>query len=282
MVVVSVLPGSPAEKAGMRGGDVLESVAGFTSREMSVAQAKVMLDGAPGSTVKVSVVRRGRQEPLALDVTRAVLPAQHLTIEKMDDVAYLDVPALSAGMAAELHDKLQQVDHQGVHKLVLDLRDTATGPVSEGIAAARLFLQSGNITALSGQTVPRQAFDAEPAKVVWRYPVEVLISERTLGAAEVLAAALGGNQRAGLVGGRTFGGAYEQKLIPLEDGSALILSVAYYYTPADKSILDEGVQPTVPCGCRWTLAMTTTQRLAAAAPRRAGRRSGAAQGARIC
>jgi carboxyl-terminal processing protease len=246
VIVVSVLPGSPAEKAGVRGGDVLESIAGFTTREMSVAQAKVMLDGAPGSMVKVSVVRRGRQEPLMLDVTRAVLPAQHLNIEKMGDTAYLDVPSLNAGMAAELHDKLQQIDRQGVHKLVLDLRDTATGPVSEGIAAARLFLQSGNITALSGQTVPRQAFDAEPAKVVWRYPVEVLISERTLGAAEVLAAGLGGSQHAGLVGGRTFGGACEQKLIPLDDGSALILSVAYYYTPAGKSILDEGVQPTVP------------------------------------
>jgi carboxyl-terminal processing protease len=81
--------------------------------------------------------------------------------------------------------------------------------------------------------------------VVWRHPVKVLVSERTLGAAEVLASALGGNQRADLVGGRTFGGACEQKLIPLEDGSALILSVAYYYTPAGKSILDEGVQPTV-------------------------------------
>jgi len=245
VVVVSVLPGSPADKAGMRGGDVLESVAGFTTRDMSVAQAKVMLDGAPGSTVKVSVVRRGRQEPMALDVTRAVPAPQHLTIEKIEDVAYVDVPALNAGMAAELHDKLQQLDRQGVQKLVLDLRDTATGPVTEGIAAARLFLQSGNITALSGQTVQRQAFDAEPSKVVWRHPVQVLISERTLGAAEVLAAGLGGNQRAGLIGGRTFGGACEQKLIPLEDGSAVILSVAYYFTPAGKSILDEGVQPTV-------------------------------------
>jgi carboxyl-terminal processing protease len=246
VVVVSVLPGSPAEKAGVRGGDVLESIAGFTTREMSVSQAKVTLDGAPGSTVKVSIVRRGRQEPLALEVTRAVLPAQHLTAERMEDAAYVDVPALSAGMAAELHDRLLELDRQGVHKLVLDLRDTASGPVSEGIAAARLFLQRGNVTALSGQTVPRQAFDAEPGKVVWRYPVQVLISERTLGAAEVLAAALGGNERAGLVGGRTFGGASEQKLIPLEDGSALVLSVAYYYTPAGKSILEEGVQPTVP------------------------------------
>jgi carboxyl-terminal processing protease len=267
VVVVSVLPDSPAEKAGMRGSDVLESVAGFTSREMSAAQARSMLDGAPGSTVKVSVVRRGRQEPLMLEMTRAVLQPQHLTVEKMDDVAYIDVPALSTGMAAELRDKLQQLDHQGVHKLVLDLRDTATGPVSEGIAAARLFLQSGNITALSGQTVPRQTFDAEPNKVVWRYPVEVLISERTLGAAEVLAAGLGGNKRAGLVGGRTFGGACEQRLIPLEDGSALILSVAYYYTPAGKSILDEGVQPTT--AVRLPLDLGDDDADAAPQPRRA-------------
>jgi carboxyl-terminal processing protease len=212
---------------------------------MSAAQAKTMMDGAPGSTVKLSIVRRGRQEPLALEVARAVLPAQHLTVEKIDDAEVIDMPSLATGMATELHDKLQQLDKQGVHKLVLDLRDTSTGPGSEGVAAARLFLQSGNITALSGQTVPRQVFDAESNKVVWRYPVEVLISERTLGAAEILAAGLGGNQRAGLVGGRTFGGASEQKLIPLEDGSALILSVAYYYTPAGKSILDDGVQPTV-------------------------------------
>jgi len=244
VLVVSVLPGSPAEKAGMRGGDILDTVAGFTTREMSAAQAKVMLDGAPGSTVKVSVVRRGRTAPVSMDVSRAVLATPHINVEKMDDVAYIDVPALNTGMAVELHDKLQQLDHQGVHKLVLDLRDTASGPVSEGIAAARLFLPSGNITSLSGQTVQHQSFDAEPAKVVWHYPVEVLTSERTLGAAEVLAAGLGGNQRAGVVGGRTFGGACEQKIIPMDDGSALILSVAYYYTPAGKSIVDEGVSPT--------------------------------------
>jgi carboxyl-terminal processing protease len=245
VVVVSVLPGSPAEKAGIRGGDALEAIAGFTTREMSVAQAKVLLDGAPGTTVEVSILRRARTEPLELEVPRAPLVNPHLAAERMEDVAYIDLPALTTGIAAELRDRLQQLDRQGVHKLVLDLRDTASGPVSEGIAAARLFLTGGTITALSGQTVQRQVFDAEPARVVWRHPVEVLISERTLGAAEVLAAALGGNQRADLVGGRTFGGACEQKLIPLEDGSALILSVAYYYTPGGKSILDEGVQPTV-------------------------------------
>ena len=266
VVVVSVLPGSPAEKAGMRGGDVLEAAAGFTTRDMSVLQAKVLLDGAPGTTVKVSIVRRGRTEPLQLEVARAALAAPRLSIETMEDVAYVDVPALNTGMAAELRERLQQFDRQGVHKLVLDLRDTASGPVSEGIAAARLFLTAGTITALGGQTVPRQVFDAEPARVVWGHPVEVLISDRTLGAAEVLASALGGNQRAGLVGGRTFGGASEQKLIPLEDGSALILTVAYYYTPAGKSILDDGVQPTV--AVRLPLEFDDDETEAAPQPRR--------------
>ena len=269
VLVVSVLPGSPAEKAGVRGDDVLEAIAGFTTREMSAAQAKILMDGAPGSTVKLSIVRRGRQEPLTLEVARAVLSAQHLTVEKIDDAAVIDMPSLATGLATELHDKLQQLDKQGVRKLVLDLRDTSTGPGSEGVAAARLFLQSGNITALSGQTMPRQAFDAESKQVVWRYPVEVLISERTLGAAEILAAALGGNQRAGLVGIRTFGGASEQKLIPLEDGSALILSVAYYYTPSGKSILDEGVQPTVPVRLPQDMSDDDTTAATAPQPRRA-------------
>ncbi len=245
IVVVSVLPESPAEKAGLRSGDILEAIAEFTTRDMSVAQSMLLLNGAPGSSLKLAVVRRGTTEPQSVDTSRAILPAQHVTALKLDDdVAYLRLPALDAGMAAELHDKLQQMDRQGARKLVLDLRDCARGPVSEGIAAAQLFLSSGKIAVLTGQTVARQEFDAAADKVAWKNPVEVLISDSTSGAAEVLASALSDNHRAGLVGWRTFGSASEQKLIPLDDGSALLLTVAYYYTPAGKPILDEGVPPT--------------------------------------
>ena len=144
-----------------------------------------------------------------------------------------------------MRDKLQQFDKQGVHKLVLDLRDCARGPASEGIAAAQLLIPSGTIAMLKGQTVSRQEFDADPDKVVWHGPVEVLISPSTSGAAEILAAAIGDDHRGDFVGMRTFGTASEQKLIPLEDGSAIILTVAYYYTPANKSILENGVAPSV-------------------------------------
>jgi carboxyl-terminal processing protease len=245
IVVVSVLPETPAEKAGLRSGDIVEEIADFTTREMSVGQANSLLTGAPGTTVKLALVRRGKTEPQPVTLTRAVIPMPHLAGDKIDDgVAYVRVPSLQTGAAAELRDKLQQLDKQGLHKLVLDLRDCARGPVSEGIAAAQLLIPSGTITVLKGQTVSRQEFDAAPDKVAWRGPIAVLISPSTSGAAEIIAAAVGDNHRGDVVGERSFGAASEQKIIPLEDGAALVLTVAYYYTPGNKSILENGVMPT--------------------------------------
>jgi carboxyl-terminal processing protease len=245
IVIVSILPDSPAEKAGLRSGDIVEEIADFTTREMSVGQANSLLAGAPGTTVKVALVRRGKTEPQPVTLTRAVVPVPHITGDKIDDgVAYVRIPSLQTGAAAELRDKLQQLDRQGLHKLVLDLRDCARGPVSEGIAAAQLLISSGTIASLKGQTVSRQEFDAAPDKAIWRGPIAVLTSPSTSGAAEIIAAAVGDNHRGDVVGERTFGAASEQKIIPLEDGAALVLTVAYYYTPENKSILENGVTPT--------------------------------------
>jgi len=181
-----------------------------------------------------------------MELTRGVTEPLHPVADKVsDDTAYVRLPTLNSGTAAELSAKLTQLQHQGATKLILDLRDCSTGPASEGIAAAQLFLASGEIGSLSGQTVSKQDFQAAPDKVVWHGPVDVLISDSTSGAAEVLAAAIGGNKRGDLVGERTFGSASEQKVLPMDDGSALILTTAYYYTPAGKAILDDGVEPTV-------------------------------------
>ncbi len=246
IVVVAVLPDSPAQKAGLRYGDILEAIAGFTTREMSVGQAQILLAGDPGTAVKVAVVGRGRTEPRDVELIRGQVALPPVIADKAaPDIAYLRVSSLEPGKANEIREKLQQFDKQGIHKLVLDLRDCARGESSEAVATARLFLNSGNIASLRGQTVARQEFTADPSKVLWKYPMTVLISGSTAGAAEVLAAGIGGNRRGELVGARTFGSASEQKLIPLDDGGALVLTVANYYTAADKSIADEGVAPTV-------------------------------------
>jgi carboxyl-terminal processing protease len=246
IVVVSVVPDGPAEKTGMRSGQIIEAIAGFGTRDMSVEQANLFLQGAPGSIVKVAVVRRGKSEPQEISINRAVIGPQHVVADRVaEDVAYVRMPAIETLDVTELREKLLQFDKAGVHKLVLDLRDCTRGQVPEAIAAAQFFLTSGKITTLEGQTVARKEFSAEADKVVWRAPVDVLISPGTSGAAEVLAAAIGGNKRGDVVGERSFGSASEQKIIPLDDGGAVILTVAFYSTPAGKSIADEGVAPTV-------------------------------------
>jgi len=245
VIVVSVLPESPAEKAGLHSGDIFESVGGFTTRDMSVGQAMNLLNGQAGSGVKVGVIRRGKAQPEEVDLVRQKLVVPKITAQKTDsDILALRVPSLDPGRADEIRSRLADADKQGIHKVILDLRECGRGPVSEAVNVARLFIPSGTIATLRGQTVSAQTFAAEPGKVVWRNPVSILIDGTTSGAAEVLASALVANHRGDVVGERTFGLASEQKLITMDDGSALFLTVANYYNPAGKSILEDGVTPT--------------------------------------
>jgi carboxyl-terminal processing protease len=245
IIVVSVLPDSPGEKAGVKSADIFESIAGFTTRDMSVGQAVNLLNGQVGTGVKVGVIRRGKAEPEEVDIVRQKLAQPKTIVQKTDpDILVLRLVSLDAGRSEEVRNKLMDADKQGVHKVILDLRECGRGPVSEGVSVARLFISSGTIATLRGQTVSTQAFSAEPSKVVWKNPVSVLIDGSTSGAAEVLAAGIVSNHRGDVVGERTFGLASEQKLITLDDGSALFLTVANFYKGNGKAILEEGVEPT--------------------------------------
>jgi carboxyl-terminal processing protease len=244
VIVISVLPDSPAEKAGIRSGDIFESVAGFTTRDMSVGQALNLLNGPAGSGAKVGVIRRGRAQPEEVDVVRQKLTIPKISAQKTEpDILAMRLPSLDPGRADEIRARLADADKQGIHKVILDLRECGRGPVSEAVNVARLFISSGTIATLRGQTVSSQTFSAEPSKVVWRNPVSILIDGTTSGAAEVLASAIVANHRGDVVGERSFGLASEQKLITLDDGSALFLTVANYYNAGGKSILDDGVTP---------------------------------------
>lgn len=244
IIVVSVLPDSPGAKAGIHSGDIFESVAGFTTRDMSVGQAMNFLRGQPGTGVKVGVIRRGKADPDEVDLVREKLGASKIVSAKVDpDILVLRLPSLDPGRADEIRNRLMDAEKQGVHKVILDVRECGRGPVSEAIAVAKLFVSSGTLSTLRGQTVTAQVFSADPGKVVWKAPVSLLIDPTTSGAAEVLASAMVASHRGDVVGERTFGLASEQKLISLDDGAALFLTVANYYNGDGKSILDEGVTP---------------------------------------
>jgi len=244
--VVSVLPGSPAEKAGIEATDIFESIEGQSTRDMSLPEIREALAGPPGSNVNVSVVRARKAEPQKMVITRDVVSIPPVSDKMLEDgIGFVKADALTKGKAQEIAGKIKSLEKSGAKKLVLDLRNTAEGEESEGIATANLFLNHGTITYLQGQKFPREAFNADPAKCVTSLPVAVLVNKGTAGAAEVVAAAILENARGDVVGDKTFGDGSVQKTIDLQDGGALILSVAKYYSPGGKAIQETAVTPNV-------------------------------------
>jgi carboxyl-terminal processing protease len=244
--VVAVVPGGPADKGGVENSDIIESIDGKSTHDMSLAEIHSILAGEPGSTVSLAVVRPRRAEPQKIVVTRDVVTIPPVSDKMLaDNVGYVKVDSFPPGKSQEIAAKIRELQKQGATKLVLDLRNAAGGEESEGVATANLFLDHGTITYLQGQKYPRQAFNADPAKDITKLPVAVLVNRSTAGPAEIVAAAVLENARGDVVGDKTFGDGSVQKLIEMPDNSALILSVAKYYSPSGKAIQDAAVTPNV-------------------------------------
>ena len=246
--VVSVVPGSAADKAGLVDGDILEAIEGKDTQEISLAMIRLMLEGAPGSTLAVGVVRSGRAEPDKITMTRSLqaVPPVGEALYENSSILYLKPEILDHDHVSELEAKLKGMQKAGNKKVLLDLRDVAAGDMTEAVRLANFLLKSGTIATLEGQRFPKQVFTADPAKAIQATaPEVVLINRGTAGPAELVAAALEDNKRAELVGERTFGEGTQQKTFELADGAALILSVAKYESPSGKKLQDDGVTPDV-------------------------------------
>jgi carboxyl-terminal processing protease len=244
--IISVIPGGPADKAGIQASDIIEAIEGKSTRELSLAEVHNMLQGAPGSNVNLALVRARRAEPQKIVVTRDIVTVPPVTEKMVDDgIGYVQVDAFNKGKAQEVATRVRSLQKSGAKKLILDLRNCAEGEEPEGISVANLFLNHGTITYLQGQKYPREAFNADAAKAITSLPLVVLVNKGTAGAAEIVAAAVLENARGDVVGDKTFGDGSVQKVIPLPDGSALILSIAKYYTPKGKAIQDSAVTPNI-------------------------------------
>jgi carboxyl-terminal processing protease len=245
MSVVGTVPESPAAKAGFATGDIIESIKGISTRDMPLAYAGVLLQGQAGSQVDLGVVRvRVSPEPQTLKLTREALQIPAIDGKLLPNkVGYIAMAAMTPVQIKQATAAVQKLQKDGAQKLVIDLRNCVMGSPEDGIAFANLFVGKGRLIYMKGQRVPRQDFDAEPSKVITNLEMAVLINHGTADAAEVAAAALGDNKRAELVGERTYGDAAMRKAITMEDGGAIILSVAKYYSADNKAIQDADVTP---------------------------------------
>jgi carboxyl-terminal processing protease len=245
--VVNVLPGSPADKEHVSDGDVIESIGDQSTRELSLAVIRLMLDGKPGSTVALTLVRPRKADPDKLTLTRAIVPVPAMSDQEYenDSILYLKPAVINKARVDELAAKIKANKNR---KILLDLRDVSGGDADEGLRLANLFINQGTLGALEGQKFPKQTFAADPAKYISSAPLAVLVNRGTYGAAELTAAAIQGAKRGDVVGERTFGEGSVQKTIDLPDGAALLLTIAKYQGPDGKKIQDEAVVPAVVVG----------------------------------
>lgn len=245
--VVDVLPNSPADHEHIEDGDVIEAIGDQSTRELSLAVIRMLLEGKPGSSVTLTLVKPRMPDPDKLTLSRAIVPMPPLAEQEYDNasILYLKPVVISKERVDEIAAKLKA--NKG-KKIVLDLRDASGGDEQEGIRLANFFVKDGTLATLEGQTYPKQTFTADPAKWLTGAPVAVLVNRGTYGAAELAASAIEGSKRGDVIGERTFGEGSVQKTIEMPDGAALMLTVAKYQGPDGKKIQDEAVNPNIQAG----------------------------------
>ena len=246
--IVTVTPGSPADKEHLSDGDVIESIGDQSTRELSLAVIRLLLEGKPGSTVSLSVVRPRKPDPDKLTLTRTIVESPTLDEQQYNNstILYLKPAVLTTARVDEIAAKLKAAGHS--RKVILDLRDCSSGDPAEGIRLANFFIGQGTLATLEGQKFSTQTFTADSSKLITLAPLAVLVNRGTYGAAELAADAIEGAKRGDVIGERTFGEGSVQKTIELPDGGALLLTVAKYEGPDGKKIQDEAVTPTVQAG----------------------------------
>jgi carboxyl-terminal processing protease len=244
--VVSARDDSPAAKAGIRPGDFVRLIDSRPTRDMSAFEGQRLLAGSPGSKVKLTIIRGGSTaDPHIVELARETPPATEVRGRMQGDgIGYLRIAAFGRRAVEQLRSQVGSLTKSGATRLIVDIRNTAVGELTEGIAAARLFVPSGTLAVRetrSGQT----KVAGEKGDGAVTLPVTLLVDSGTSGAAELFAAALTGNKRAETIGERTIGRTGIQEMVKLPDGSALWITATRYLTPAGGALLAKGLEPDV-------------------------------------
>lgn len=242
LVVLSVLPNSPALQVGLQPGDVIETIDGLPVSEMTTDEAVARIKGKTGTDVDVTV--RREVENISFSITRAPIEFPNLRSQMTaDDIGYISLVGFARGAGKQLHNEVEELLDRGAEGIVLDMRDNGGGLFDESIEVASVFLEDGVITTYRS---PDDQVEYEAKGNAFEdVPLVVLVNGNTASASEIVAGALQDNERAIVVGSTTFGKGSVQEVIPLSDASALKLTTAAYLTPDGTDINGNGIEPDV-------------------------------------
>lgn len=238
LVVLEPMPGSPAERAGIQGGDRLVEVGGESTRNWSYSEAARAIRGTPGTKVNIVIDRGGQRMPFTLVREAVHLRAVPRVALLPNAVGYVDVNVFGQHTITELEVAIDSVVRLGAQSLIIDLRGNPGGLLEQGVAVAELFLDSGQtVVQLRGRPGSAPQNYADTTRQRWpSMPLSILIDKGSASASEIVAGALQDHDRAVVVGATSFGKGSAQSVFPLTNGGGLRLTTARWYTPVGRSI----------------------------------------------
>lgn len=249
LTVVSPIEDTPAFQAGIKAGDQIIKIDGKSTKDITIMEAVSKLRGPKDTKVTLTIMRETLDKPTDIVITRSIIKIKSIKARMYEDrIGYIRIAAFQEKTVDDLRKALKDLDGptQSLKGLILDMRNNPGGLLNQAVEISDVFLKSGVIVSTKGKAKSlNHEFAARDNGDEPACPIAILVNEGTASAAEIVSGALQDNQRAIIVGTRTFGKGSVQTVIPLEDGSALKLTTAKYYTPSGRSIQAEGIAPDI-------------------------------------
>lgn len=245
LLIVGVMKNSPALEAGMQPGDIVEKIEGIAYSGEQISEATSILKGKEGTTVKVTVLRDGKE--IDMDITRKKITVDHVASKMLDNqIAYIQIDSFDSGVEEAFKEQITQLKNDGAKSIIIDLRSNGGGIVDEATGIAELFVKKGEtILITKGKNEEEKTTKSKKDPIITDMPVVVLVNEGTASASEILAAALKEQYGAKIVGKTTYGKGVIQTLYTLTDGSGLKITTDEYFTPNHNKIHKVGIKPDI-------------------------------------
>jgi len=246
--VISPIDGTPAQRAGIKAGDLIIRLDNKSVKGISLMEAVKMMRGKPGSKITLTIVREGENKPFEISIVRDIITVENIKTETIEPgFTYIRISNFQTHTVDDLKKgliKLKNENNNNIKGLILDLRNNPGGLLNAAVGVSDLFLNNGLIVYTEGRIKDSKLkFNAKPSEMLKDTPIIILVNGGSASASEIVAGALQDHKRAVIMGEKTFGKGSVQTILPMNDRTALKLTTARYYTPSGRSIQASGIEP---------------------------------------